>query len=356
MDPELILQFFALLREFGIWTIVQVVIGSIIATGIVWWTREINWPWRRYTKKERRKQAKVRWEKIEARKTRWKQVNWKGKSLEEKQIQQACWDDVRAFIVWTSVFILLMTVTWGGEGVREAQRRVAFEISLGTALLGAARNWKDADQLSKTKLVRQHGIEPCSDLWISFKQSVDQSQCYKRAQMGACENESLEFARCINEAGWAIKVCEERDTECWPLHGRCKNRRIRLGIDTDVPLQECEERKVESERVHWMCQKEILRQYGREIEDRWTATKIKFDAFDTYRVCALARGYSMATCRNRECLRIRLPKAKCEDEIREWAEQYERPLIPECVAEEIEHKKDSRETRRLLGESWEPLI
>ena len=42
MEPELVLQFFALLREFGIWTIVQVIIGSIIATGIVWWTREVK--------------------------------------------------------------------------------------------------------------------------------------------------------------------------------------------------------------------------------------------------------------------------------------------------------------------------
>ena len=91
-----------------------------------------------------------------------------------------------------------------------------------------------------------------------------------------------------------------------------------------------------------------MRQHGYVI-DKWkNAAKVKFAALDTYRVCALSYGYIAVSCEGSKCRRVKLPKAECEDAMIDWAEQYERGSIPECVAQHRRNKKEVRKSRKLL--------
>lgn len=353
MGDDLVLNIIGVLNDFGFWTIVQVVIGAVIAAGLIWWLKESLWPWKRSTKKERRARAKKELKKALERRERWKSVNWKGTSAEERQIQQACWDDIRDHVVGVCGLLLLIFVGWQAITNSEMRGRVAHEIGLSMGLLSVAKNSKDARVLLNRELMWNSGVEPCSETWLELKELVDQIKCYERAKMGECQKEALEFTRCMNDAGWMIERCEDADTDCMPLHGRCEVGRVRLRIDRDIGLRECAERAGEAERVHWRCQEEVTRRHGQEIDDWWAGGSRAYEALDTYRICALARGYVALPCGDRECRRIDVPKAKCEDEIIEWAEQYERPLLPDCVAEERENRKKWRKYRKIFGPDWD---
>ena len=352
MGEDLVFNFIGMLNAFGFWTIVQVVIGAVIAAGLIWWLKESLWPWKRSTKKERRARAKKELRKALERRERWKNVDWKGKGTEDRQIQQACWDDIREHVVGTCGLVLVIFVGWQAIATSEIRGRVGHEIRLGSELLSVAKNSKDARVLLNRKLVWSGGVEPCSEMWLEHKGLLDQVKCYERAKMGECKKEALEFTRCMNDAGWMIERCDEADTGCMPLHGRCEIGRINLRIDSDIDLRECNEREGESERVHWRCQEEVRRRHVQEAEGWWTGPLRKYEAMETYRICALARGYLALPCTDEECREIEVPKAKCEDEIVDWAEQYERPLLPECVAEDRIRRKELREYRKIFGPDW----
>ena len=356
MDEEVLLNLIGVLNDLGFWTIVQVVVGAVIAAGLIWLFKDSLWPWRRSTKKERRARAKQQLKKALERRERWKIVDWKGTSIEERQIQQACWDNIRDHVVGICAVIVVIFVGWQALANSEMRRRVGHEIQLSMQLLSVAKSSKDARTLLRRELVWNDGVEPCSEPWVERKGLVDQLKCYERATMGDCEKEALEFTRCMNYAGWMIERCGEADTDCMPLHGRCDMGRINLRIDSDIGLRECDEREGEFARVHWRCQEEVTRRHDQELEGWWTGPLRMYDAMETYRLCALARGYVALLCSDQECREIEVPKAECEDEIIEWAEQYERPLLPECVAEDRRQRKESRRFRKIFGPDWRPKL